>query len=188
LSGLRSLSSPRTFELGINSVVSHPTANWRTVRGLLDFAREIRADFVKFQPVFDDGYVSRNAPWLKLSASDVGNLIEISELIGKSPYYPKTNPSGFWLDAASLAQGGTLSPGSCALGPRHSISVQGKLKICYWVDSSTLGNSSVTLSGNEVDGARQKFEQDKLRCVVGFHCFCTQNLSHEWRRTSERTA
>ena len=185
LSALRSLPFPRAFELGINSVVSHPTANWRTVKGLLDFAREINADFVKFQPVFDDGYVAKNAPDLKLSEADRPSLLEVSERVGTSEYSTRTNPPGFWRDIADLAAGERLSSKACSLGPRHAISLQGRLKICYWVDASTLGAPTARLSADDVTAGRTKFEQDKLRCEVGFHCFCTQNISHEWKDTGE---
>lgn len=140
---------------------------------------------MKFQPVFDDGYLSRNAPQLKLSEADVPNLLDVAERIGQSPYRDRTNPLGFWQDTASLAAGETLPPGACSLGPRHSISLQGKLKICYWVDSSGLGTSTSVLSESEVSSGRDKFENEKLRCQVGFQCFCTQNLSHEWRKPGE---
>ena len=180
LSNLRQMPSPRRYELGINAVVSHRTANWDTVGGLLTFASEINADFVKFQPVFDDGYVSKNAPHLKLSESDVPNLLEIRGRIEQSRYRLRTNPPEFWRDVASLAAGNVLPAEACSLGPRHSISIQGKLKICYWVGSSTLGASTSALSDDDVRSGREKFEGDKLRCKVGFHCFCTQNLSHEW--------
>ena len=180
LSNLRQMPSPRKCELGINSVVSQPTANWNTVSGLLAFASEIDADFVKFQPVFDDGYVSRSAPHLKLSESDVPNLLEIGVRIAQSRYRSRPNPPEFWQDVALLAAGDVLPAEACSLGPRHSISVQGKLKICYWLDSSTLGAPTSALSNDDVRSGRDKFENDKLRCKVGFHCFCTQNLSHEW--------
>ena len=185
LSNLRQMSSPRSYELGVNSVVSHPTANWRTVGGLLDFASEIDADFVKFQPVFDDGYVSKKAPQLKLRESDIPNLLEISDEVGGSQYRSKTNPPRFWRDVASLVAGQALPAQACSLGPRHSISLQGRLKKCYWVDSSTLGNPTSSFSYEKVKKGRDEFEKDKLRCKVGFHCFCTQNLSHEWRKPGE---
>ena len=185
LANLRQMSTSRSYELGINSVVSHPTANWRTVGGLLDFASEINADFVKFQPVFDDGYVSKSAPHLKLRESDIPNLLEISEEVRRPQFRSKTNPPRFWRDVSSLVAGQALPSQACSLGPRHSISVQGRLKICYWVDSSTLGSPAPSLSYADVMKGRDGFEKDKLRCKVGFHCFCTQNLSHEWRKPGE---
>ena len=48
----------RDYELGINCTVSHVTANWITVHDMLEFGTRLDADCVKFQPMFDDGYVS----------------------------------------------------------------------------------------------------------------------------------
>ena len=63
--------SGRKCELGINCTVSSVTANWLTVRDMLEFGESACLDFVKFQPVFDDGYVSANSPGLLLGPDDV---------------------------------------------------------------------------------------------------------------------
>jgi hypothetical protein len=33
-----------------------------------------------------------------------------------------------------------------------------------------------------VSEIREGFESEKLGCMVDFHCFCTQNVSHTWKR------
>ncbi len=172
--------APRSFEFGINSVVSHPTANWDNVRTLLQWGFNLRVDFVKFQPVFDDGYVGRNAPELKLGLSDVQGLLEISESVD-SISHPLTNPREFWKDLAQLASGADLTPQTCGLGPRHSILTRQKLNICYWLDSASFGEFSEPLSAANVSDVRAMFEKEKLKCKVGFHCFCTQNIGHKWK-------
>ncbi len=181
LSTLKQISQqPRGFELGINSVVSHPTANLATVRDILAFGRSIGIYFVKFQPVFDDGYVSRNAPDLLLGRRDVPELLGISRFIREASS-PDTNPPAFWENLAVLAQGGSLSPESCGLGQRNAIATAGKVNVCYWVDSSSFGTSASSLTPDAAIGVRTNFETVKLGCKVGYHCFCNQSLSHNWR-------
>jgi pyruvate-formate lyase-activating enzyme len=170
----------RFFELGINSVVSHPTANWPNVRALLQWALNLKVDFVKFQPVFDDGYVSQNAPELKLSPFDGPALLEISDSV-ESISHPPTNPSEFWKDLAKLASGEELPSRTCGLGPRHSILTGQKLNICYWLDSASFGGTSDLLTTTSASAVRARFMDEKLKCKVGFHCFCTQNIGHKWK-------
>ena len=172
-------ASPRRFELGINSVVSHPTANWRNVRALLEFGRRIGVQFIKFQPIFDDGYVGSNAPELRLGRDDAESLAEIAGSI-ETVERPVTNPQSFWIDLVRLLQGGHLDPSACGLGTRHSMVTGTNLGICYWLDSSHFGNSGESVSEGRAKDARTSFESEKLRCKVGFQCFCTQNISHTW--------
>src|SRR6266581_3491822 len=170
----------RHFELGINSVVSHPTANWRNVQALLQWALNIMVDFVKFQPMFDDGYVGQNAPELRLSPLDVPALLEISDSV-ESISHPPTNPSAFWKDLAELASGEELPSQACGLGPRHSILTGEKFNICYWLDSASFGGPSDLLTADNASAVRASFMDEKLKCKVGFHCFCTQNIGHKWK-------
>ncbi len=182
LSNLEKIAAaPRSFEFGINSVVSHPTANWENVRTLLQWGFNLKVDFMKFQPVFDDSYVGRNAPELKLGLSDVSGLLEISDSVD-TICHPPTNPREFWRDLAQLASGEDLAPQSCELGPRHSILTRQKLNICYWLDSASFGAFSEPLAAADVGEVRARFEKEKLKCKVGFHCFCTQNIGHKWKK------
>ena len=178
LRGIAGIAGPgRNFELGINCTVSHVTANWITVHDMLKFGAALDVDFVKFQPIFDDGYVSGNSPDLLLGAGDAEQLLEIARRLG-TVRRPPTNPPGFWRDVAALAGGRRLQSCRCALGPSDAISVGGKLSICSWVDSSRYG------SPDEVAGSRDRiradFETEKQRCKVDFHCFCNQGMEHTW--------
>lgn len=173
---LKEMAGPgRRFELGINSTVTSVTANWITVGDLLRFGIELDLDFVKFQPIFDDGYVSANSPDLMLDASNTASLLEVATRL-ETVEHPPTNPSGFWADVAELAGGGRLPPSECALGPSDAISVGGQLGICYWVGSSRYGH----LDRLGYATATSRFEEDKQKCRVGFHCFCNQGLGHVW--------
>jgi molybdenum cofactor biosynthesis enzyme MoaA len=172
------------LEIGVTSVASSVTANWRTLQNLLAFATQIRASFVKFQPVFDDGYLGRKAPDLMLTRRDVPSLLKIAEKID-GVEHPQTNPPGFWYDIASLLYGKTLSPSACGLGPRQSIAIRGRLCICFWLESITYGNTQEILSEEKVTEVRTQFDDAKRVCRVGFQCFCTQNLSHVWMERPE---
>jgi hypothetical protein len=181
LSNLEKIAAgPRTFEFGINSVVSHPTANWDNVRTLLQWGLNLKVDFVKFQPVFDDGYLGRNAPELRLGLSDVQGLLEISDSVDLISH-PPTNPCEFWKDLAALTSGEELPSRSCGLGPRHSILTGQKLNVCYWLDSASFGRLPDPLTAASAGDVRSRFEEEKLKCKVGFHCFCTQNIGHQWK-------
>ena len=177
LRNLEEMARPgRRFELGINSTVTSVTANWITVWDLLRFGAELNLDFVKFQPIFDDGYVSANSPDLMLSADDVAPLLDVAARL-ETIEHPPTNPPGFWADVADLAGGGRLPPSGCALGPSDAISTEGQLSMCYWVDSSRYER----LDRPGYATAASGFEADKQKCRVGFHCFCNQGLGHVWR-------
>jgi len=173
------------LELGINSVVSHPTAKWSNVESLLNLGFGLNAMFVKFQPLFDDGYVSKNAPHLKLSGIDTGSLLDIAERIDAAARL-LTNPSQFWKDLAHLASGNVLQARWCGLGPRHSILTRDKLNVCYWLDSASFGESDF-ISKDHAIRVRQSFETEKLSCSVGYHCFCNQNISHQWKGLDRET-
>jgi molybdenum cofactor biosynthesis enzyme MoaA/predicted O-methyltransferase YrrM len=172
--------SHRNFELGINAVVSHVTANCKNVQDLLEFGQSIGVDYVKFQPIFDDGYVTINPPDLILTVSDSKELLRISSLIN-SAQYSRTNPPEFWKNVADLASGKQLSAESCGIGDKHSIAIRENLAVCYWLNTISFGNSTRSLDQKKVQCARKNFEKAKIKCKVDFHCFCTQELSHVWR-------
>jgi MoaA/NifB/PqqE/SkfB family radical SAM enzyme len=170
----------KDFELGINAVVSHVTANWKSVHDLLEFGYSIGVDYVKFQPIFDDGHVKLNAPHLMLTGADFRNLLRIGALLGTFQH-PLTNPLGFWKNVADLAKGRALSPKSCSLGHKHYIALRNKLNICYWLDAVSFGKTTEALDAKNVASVKRKFENYKAKCKVDFHCFCTQELSHVWK-------
>ena len=167
-------------ELGINSTVSHVTANWFTVRGLLELGERTGADFVKFQPIFDDGYVSANSPDLMLTYEDKRPLQEVAGMLNTMPH-PETNPPGFWNDIAEMAGGGRLPAERCAMNGRDAISVDGELGICWWVESSRYGNTSHDMDCKTMKDVQETFEKEKRRCTVDYHCFCNQGMGHAWR-------
>ena len=167
-------------EMGINATVSHATARWATVRGLLELGRGLDLDFVKFQPVFDDGYTSANAPELLLGGADAGPLREIAAGVKGmvADDHPLTNPPGFWTDVAELAAGGRLPGGACGLGPQVATLTGGNMGMCYWVKESRYDRREP----ERIYGVQDGFESLKPRCTVDPHCFCTQRIDHVWVR------
>lgn len=172
---------PRNFEFGINSVVSHVTGNWTTVSNLLKFGSGIGIDFIKFQPVFDDGFVAKNSPDLLLSKKDVPSLLEIAKKLD-TVKHPLTNPSEFWADLAVISEKRFLPSSGCGIGPGDSISIRGDLKICFWVDSSSYGISSEPVGRSDLLNIQSGFEGKKQKCKVDFHCFCNQRINHTWMK------
>ncbi len=169
----------RGFELGLNSVVSSETANWETVSNLLVFADRLELDFVKFNPVFDDGYLTRTAPELALSSRNLPDLLNIAMRVREFDNVP-TNPHGFWGDLVMMVSGEKLPSKACGLGPRQTIVVRGELMFCYWMDTLSFGPSSGKLNAGEVAKYRKEFGSAKLGCRVKPQCFCLQSLSHVW--------
>lgn len=176
LRNMEGMAAGRRFELGINSTVTSVTSNWITVEGLLLLGSRLDLDFVKFQPIFDDGYASANSPDLMLGADDAALLLDVASRL-ETVAHPPTNPPEFWADVAELAGGGMLPPAGCTLGSSDAISTGGRLSMCYWVASSRYGR----LDRPGYDAAASRFTEDKQRCRVGFHCFCNQGLGHAWR-------
>lgn len=183
LRGIEEAASSGTAEIGINATVTAATARWQSVSGLLGFGRRAGVDFVKFQPVFDDGYASANAPGLLLSQADAPHLLEIAERmegLGPGPPHPPTNPPGFWRDVAALAAGESLPASGCALGPSDAIATGGILSVCSWVGGSRYGPASEGIEGGAARAVQARFPAEKARCRVGPHCFCNQGMGHVW--------
>ena len=166
-------------EFGINATISRITANRITVADLLEFGLKVNADFVKFQPIFDDGYVSKNSPDLLLGPDSVDALLEIASLV-PAMRGPHTNPAEFWSDVATLAGGRRLSPSGCAIGSHDALLTDGALRVCYWVESSEYGMPA-KMGRESYHAIASEFDEKKRHCDVGFHCFCNQGLEHVWK-------
>jgi pyruvate-formate lyase-activating enzyme len=166
------------LELGINAVVSRPTASWASVGALLAFGSSINVARVKFQPVFDDGHLSRFAPWLALDPRDVPNLLVIADGVGCLEGV-NTNPPAFWRDIAAMAAGSPLDGGQCGLGRDTVLVTDKRLARCYWVPAADLGSTDSTGLIREHEGVAALADA-KPRCRVDARCFCLQDLSHGW--------
>ena len=180
LTTLREISSPsRTFELGINTVVTHTNAKWESISKLLDFSEELDLDFIKFSPIFDDGYAGLNAPDLLLTEMDADNLRIIGEKIAGYGF-KKTNNPQFWFDIAEMTLGKQPQGIRCGLGQNKANSINGLLTMCYWVRDVTYGQTNSELTHEHATSIQRQLEISKKNCSVNFHCFCNQKMSHAW--------
>ena len=180
LASLREISSlHREFELGINTVVTHANAKWGSIRKLLEFSEELDLDFIKFSPIFDDGYAGLNAPDLLLTENDVDNLRIIGEKITRYGF-KNTNSPQFWFDIAEMTIGKQPQGVRCGLGPHKANSINGMLTMCYWVKEVTYGQTNSALGYEHATSIQRQLELSKENCPVNFHCFCNQKISHTW--------
>lgn len=167
------------IELGINSVVTHVNANWRSVSNLLSMANRLTLDFVKFNPVFDDGYAGTHAPKLLLTSLDSSNLREIAYKIEGSAF-KNTNGKEFWLGLAELTSGKKLKGSRCGLGSHKANSINGTLTMCYWLEAAKYGNAASHLDLSALEKVQKTFDSWKDECTVDFQCFCNQRIGHSW--------
>ena len=180
LAEIRRAAAGAGVEIGINATVTSATAGWAAAGGLLGFGLRAGVDFVKFQPVFDDGYASASAPWLLLSGADAPGLLDIARRLEEPRPLPPTNPPGFWRDVAALASGRSLPASGCSLGPSDAIATGGTLSVCTWVGGSRYGEASSAIDPAEAGAVQARFPGEKARCTVGPHCFCNQGMGHVW--------
>lgn len=180
LAEIRRAAAGAGIEIGVNATVTSATAGWAAAGGLLGFGLSAGVDFVKFQPVFDDGYASARAPWLLLSGADAPGLLDVARRLEEPRSLPPTNPPGFWRDVAALASGRRLPASGCSLGPSDAIATGGTLSVCTWVGGSRYGGASSAIDPGEARAVQARFPGEKARCAVGPHCFCNQGMGHVW--------
>jgi pyruvate-formate lyase-activating enzyme len=178
IENLRGAAEGRTFGLGINAVVTSATASVDNVRELLMFAASLHLDFVRFLPVFDDGYVGSNAPHLRLGDADAGPLEAVAELAASFAPLP-TNTPGFWRDLARLARGEALPGLACGLGDEMALLLPDRFVRCYWVASADLGGVA-RVSREDALRSTAALNAAKPSCAVDARCFCLQSMEHEW--------
>ena len=166
-------------EVGMNVVVSSANCNLADIQRTMDFAFSEGLDFVKFNAIFDDGYVTRNSPQLKLSAIHANEIRKIGNWISESTTL-NTNTAEFWFTLASLTEGQTLVGGTCGIDDYQSISMNGEIKFCFWVDDPVYGQVDEVLTANSIENSVSQFMMRKKKCVTGNHCFCLQDMEHIW--------
>jgi len=166
-------------EVGMNVVVSSANCNLVDIQRTMDFAFSEGLDFVKFNAIFDDGYVTKNSPQLKLSAIHANEIRKIGNWISESTTL-NTNTAEFWFTLASLTEGQTLVGGTCGIDDYQSISMDGEIKFCFWVDDPVYGQVDEVLTANSIENSVSQFMVRKKKCVTGNHCFCLQDMEHIW--------
>ena len=121
LAEIRRAAAGAGIEIGVNATVTSATAGWAAAGGLLGFGLGIGVDFVKFQPVFDDGYASARAPWLLLSGADAPGLLDVARRLrsrAASRRQTRRGSGGTW--PPWRRAGASLRPGAPSARPTRS--------------------------------------------------------------------
>ncbi|MHC1590844.1 MAG: radical SAM protein [Candidatus Helarchaeales archaeon] len=180
------ISRQITF-VGINAVLSDPTCNVLNITRLLDFAETRGLDQVKFQPIFDDGYVSANAPNLMLNASHLNCINKIKWLIrsylARNEHRSElfTNLPSFWQDLGDLVNEKHLDPKRCEIPGKKVLLHAGYLKFCFWCQHSVYGHTRNSFTLADVINSEREFKNQLTKCNVLPQCFCMQPINHSWK-------
>ena len=170
----------KQIEVGINTVISKANLDLYNLCRLIDFCNNLQIDWIKFNPLFDDGFVSENAPWLMLQKSDSQQIRFIGNEIVRNCKI-RTNPVDFWESLALILEGKKLLGSSCGLDKRQAIIIRGNIKFCFWIDNPIYGPTTSPLNPIDVPNIQNKFATEKKNCDTGMHCFCLQKCDHKWR-------
>jgi molybdenum cofactor biosynthesis enzyme MoaA len=168
------------IEIGINTVISKANLDAKIMSELVDFCNFHSVDCLKFNPLFDDGFVSKNAPWMLLDEKDTSKMVHIGEMVVRNCRV-KTNNLNFWTALASVLERGELDATSCGLKNRQAIAIRGDIKFCFWNNNAEYGQTSDQLNIENVMQARKRFVNTIHLCQTGTYCFCLQDFNHQWR-------
>ena len=167
--------------IGLNVVLTNLNCKWNIFKELLKFAKENDFNQIKYQPVFDDGYLSKNAPELSLKKDSIAYIDEI--ILNLNHYKFKsqfTNPIGFWQDLKQFLQGIELPTKNCAVGNNSILLHKGTLKFCFWCHHSSYGPLNQYYSPKDINKIRKKFNRKLDNCTILPQCFCLQPIDHIW--------
>ena len=170
-----SLKQKYNLELGINTVISSANIQNNQLEKLIEYVNHFPLDWIKFQPIFEDDFVKKNASHLLLSSKhsklvrETGKrILDISKI--------ETNNINFWNSLSDILSGKKLDGATCGLDTRQAIAQNGKIKICSWIDFPTY-----EITNEPIKKTQQKFSEVKQKCKTGTHCFCLQNLKQTWK-------
>lgn len=167
--------------LGLNVVLTSVNCNWYEIEKIISYSQINTIDQVKFQPVFDDGYLSYNAPALNLTKKNLKDLDMIYLNFRNKKYNSNfTNNIEFWRDLKNLIEGKILVPNKCAMRNNSVLLHEGLLKFCFWCQHTIYGKSSTIYSHKLINNVREKFTKNLESCVVKPYCFCLQPINHKW--------
>lgn len=167
--------------LGLNVVLTSKNSNWNNISSLLDFVRDLHIKQIKFQPVFNDGYLTKKAPELALNKEDVPHLKEIEIKIKNLEFQKNfTNPVGFWSDLIAYLSGTKLNSRNCKVADNAILLHEGILKFCFWCKHINYGPISESFTKDDFKNKREEFTRGLNKCTVLPQCFCLQPINHEW--------
>lgn len=167
--------------LGLNVVITSMNCNWNEIEKIISYSQINNIDQVKFQPVFDDGYLSYNAPMLNLTEKNSKDLDTIYSNLRLKKYNSNfTNNIEFWRDVKNLIEGKTLVSDKCALRNNTVLLHEGLLKFCFWCQHTIYGKSNSYFSHKLINNIRAEFTKKLESCDVKPYCFCLQPITHKW--------
>jgi molybdenum cofactor biosynthesis enzyme MoaA len=169
--------------ISLNVVLTNVNCNWENIEQLLRFAKKHQIDQIKFQPVFDDGYLSNNSPNLTLKSTNIRDIKKIIKNIRNRKYKPSfTNPIGFWEDLILLLKNKELNSERCAVVKNSILLHEGVLKYCFWCENSHYGPISKSFTKNYIKNSNNRFRVNLNKCQVKPQCFCLQPINHVWSK------
>lgn len=160
------------LEFTINCVLSSANCDPGAVRRLVSWASSAGASAIKFQPIFDDGYLGRNAPELQLRSACAGGLRAIGA--DAESWGIPTNPPAFFSDLATMLDGVALPGTACRLAGRSYVLLGAGLVICPWIPPLPIPTPG------EIPRAIEKLGSILPSCSTGPHCFCLQPRDQRW--------
>lgn len=161
------------LELTVNTVLSAANCELPAIWDLVDVAARAGATAIKFQPVFDDGYLGKAAPGLRLGPRHSAAVRAIGSDAALWPI--ATNSPAFFSDLARVCEGGRLDGAACGLGERTVVLQRGGLVVCPWIGARPGVGTS------DLPRMRADFQSATTHCGTGPHCFCLQPSGHRWR-------
>lgn len=167
--------------LGLNVVLTRINCNWSTIYQFLTFSYKHNISQIKFQPVFDDGYLSKNAAELALGYENVEDLREIISNLKTYSFKDQfTNSLTFWRDLKKFLKGNELSPLKCAVCKNTILLHNGLLKFCFWCQHIEYGSLFKSYNHTKVLKIQKDFKENLNKCKVLPQCFCLQPINHSW--------
>ncbi len=160
------------LEITVNCVLSAANCSVDIVRQLALRAAACGASAIKFQPVFDDGYLGSNAPGLRLGRP---HAAVVRAIAADAPSWGlATNPASFFADLAAVCEGRALDGASCGLGERTFVLQSGGIVVCPWIGARPAGTT------DDLPTVLRDFRTATATCGTGAHCFCLQPTDHAW--------
>jgi len=166
------------LEVGINIVISTANLYNNEIENFISYTNNYKFNWIKFQPIFDDGYVSKNAPELLLSEKDADLVLETGKAV-LSLSNNQINPIEFWESIRELLIGNLLLGNSCGLDTRQAIAQKGNIKICPWINFPKF--SLISSNEHNLLAIQNQFSKIKETCKTGTHCYCMQKINHKWK-------
>jgi len=168
------------LEIGINVTITPLNLNSENIHELYEFVLNNDLDFIKFQPVFDDGHDNGKEDEIFFDEHNIEIFRKIAEITKEyMKYGVTTNPPEFWRDVHSLITGNNLASESCSALGHQVMLIDGNIQTCYWRPDFSFSPDSI--SKIKLESKIEEYRKSLNRCTVNYWCFCNQPLDQIWR-------